>query len=132
MHKLEEAETESEPQAYRGAPMNNRWWIFLTCLWTVILIGAAPVLLLPSTERSYSVVNLPQTSVTSVTVLQKKPVLDWTGRLSRYELQVVTRGQTQRYSWPEASWQITSRADGVVQIASGDGRIVIPLTNSNK
>ena len=132
MHQTEKTENELELQTYPTPPMSNRWWIFLTCLWTTILIAAAPVFLLPAIERPYSVVNLSQTSITSVTVLQKKPILDWTGRLSQYELQVITHGLTRRFTWPGTRWQITSKADGGVQISSGDGQIVIPLTDSNR
>ena len=129
MQAHNETEDNRDARAYPTEPMSNRWWIFLTGLWTIVLIGAAPVFLLPTTEHSTTVSNLPFPGVTSITVLLKRPLLDWTGRLRQFELQAMVHGQTRRFPWRGESWNLSQRADGVIQVSSIDGTVVIPLTD---
>jgi hypothetical protein len=127
--------TDIEPAAGEGdigasltPPMNTRWWIILFVLWTLTLVAATPLLLLPAVERPVSTTEFQMPDVTSVTVIQRRPILDWLDRHSRYTLEVMHRGTSKRYPWVSRDWRLTTAPDRT-EISSSDGSIVIPLTS---
>ncbi len=95
--------------------MNNRWWIFLVGLWTVALVTVVPFLFSPMREGYQRVVN-PCPGVTSITLYDRRPFLDWTGRLKRYELEVMVNGKASRFPWPGSNWTVSTGADGRIQV----------------
>ena len=107
-------EDKREPD--RDAPMSNRWWIFLIFLWTVALVLAAPLFLLPTVERRSSVASSPRAD-SLVTIIEKHPLLDWTERHNQYELEFVTSAGTKQVVKVGSSWQISSKPEGGVLIS---------------
>lgn len=78
--------------------MSTRWWLFLVILWSVALVYAAPLFLLPARESRISVL-LPGVGVDSVSFIETKPMLDWLGRHKRHALEVVRHGKTTKVDW---------------------------------
>jgi len=98
-------------------PMSNRWWMFLTILWTVALILAAPIFLLPKVDRRFTLLNFPKAEISSATIIEKHPFLDWTERHSQYELEIVTSAGTKKVVRVGSGWQISQKPDGEVLIS---------------
>lgn len=113
-------------------PMSTRWWLFLIFLWTFALVGAAPLLLLPAVEIPTRIAeNFPIPDVTSVSVIKKKPLLDWMDRHGRYSLEVV-RGETvTRYGSPRSPYSVEIGLTGV-ELKSSEGTIYVPLAPTAK
>jgi hypothetical protein len=103
--------------------MSTRWWLFLVILWSVVLVKAAPLFLLPARETRNSVL-LPAVGVDSVSIIETKPILDWLGRHKRYALEVVRHGKTTKVAWPNGSWGVRVIPDGV-ELTSLDGTVIL-------
>jgi hypothetical protein len=95
------------------------WGALLWFLWTILLVVLAPVLF--HLERSWEY----HTTHPSVSVIEKRPWLDWTRKLTHFELKIVSEGKERRVPWPDATWWVTSNPDGTSTVSSPSGQVSV-------